>query len=116
MEDEKYRDIINEIIRCRFISDKIAIIKSDIKSLADLEDLFFDANLTAEEINAVLKELDIAEIAALAKRHPYKIEFEAIDLSETEIAFRLCLNKYILSLSQEKQSLITIAISMLKES
>jgi hypothetical protein len=116
MEDEKYRDIINEIIRCRFISDKIAIIKSDIKSLADLEDLFFDANLTAEEINAVLKELDIAEIAALAKRHPYKIEFEAIDLGETEIAFRLCLNKYILSLSQEKQSLITIAIGMLKES
>lgn len=116
MEDEKYRYLINEIIQCRFISDKVAIIKNHIKSLDDLEDLFFDAELNAEEINSVLEEIDITEIVALAKRHLYNNEFESIDLNESEVRFRLCLQKYILSLSQEKQSLIKIAIGMIKES
>jgi hypothetical protein len=113
MDNEKYRSIINEIMQCRFTSDKITIIKNEIHTLSDLEDLFSDAELTAEETVEVLNELDIAEIAALAKQHPYKSEIEAVDLSESEIAFRFCLNNYISSLSQEKQAMISKAISMM---
>lgn len=36
MNDEKLRDLIDEIKSCRFISDKIAIVKQEIHSLEDL--------------------------------------------------------------------------------
>lgn len=115
MDDEKYRDIINEITQCRFISDKVAIIKSNINSLADFEDMIFDAELTSEETNAVLNELDIMEISALAKRHQLYTELELIDFGESEKTFRLCLKKFISSLPHEKQLLITKAISMISD-
>lgn len=113
MDDEKYRIILDEIVLCRYASDKVAIIKNDVNSLSDLEDIFFDANLNANEINAILTELDLIEIAALAKRHPYKTEIETIDLDETEIAFRLCLNEFIQSLPQEKQTYIESTINLI---
>jgi hypothetical protein len=112
MDNDKYRHLIEEIIQCRYLSDKIAMIKREIKSLADLEDLFLDAELTSEETKVVLKELEVVEIAALAKQHFYR-ETESIDLDGKVIAFRLCLNDYIHSLSQEKQSAIAKAISMM---
>lgn len=117
MDNKEYRRIIDEIIECRFISDKIAIIKEKIHSLADLEDLLLDAELEANEITSVLKELglDIAEISALAKRYPYKSDIEAIDLKESEQTLCLCLHKYIISLSQVKQLDIAKTISLLEE-
>ncbi len=113
MDDKLYRGIIDEITECRFSEDKLAIIKSQITSLSDLEDLLLDAQLNADEITAVLKELEDIEIAALCKRHPNKSGIEAIELSESEEALCSCLYKYILSLTQEKQQYFGKAISQL---
>ena len=113
IDDKQYRIIIEEIMQCRFSSDKISIIKSNIHSLADLEELFFDAELSAEEITEVLKELELAEISALAKHHPFKPDIEAIDLSEAEQEFRLCLHNFIMKLPLTKRNWILNTITML---
>lgn len=114
MDDRNYRCMIDEIMSCRFISDKINMIKEKIHSLADLEDALLDAEFNEEEMSAVLKELDLTEIAALAKRHPYRADIEAIELSEPEQRLRLCLDQHILSLPREKQSEIAKLITVLE--
>lgn len=115
MDDEQYRNIIEEIMQCRFSSDKIAIVKDKVHSLADLEDLFFDAELSSSEISAILNELEMVEIVALAKRHPFESPIDVMDLSESEQEFRQCLNNYIKGQSLEQQSLILKAITMLED-
>ncbi len=115
MDDEQYRNIIEEIRQCRFTSDKIAIIKDKIHSLADLEDLLIDAELTSREVTSIMNELEIVEIAALAKRHPFKPDIEAVDLSESEQEFRLCLHNYILGQSLEWQNWVLKSTSLMDD-
>jgi hypothetical protein len=66
LEDEKLRDLIDKIRGCRLISDKIALIHENVKSLMDLtellEECFFD-----EEYEAVFQILGNAEIDYLTK-------------------------------------------------
>lgn len=106
MKDEEYREVVNEIMQCRYLSDRISIIKSRIRSLADLEDLFLDAELSPDESKAVLNGLETAEIVALAKRHPFQPEVEAIDLSPEEREFCRALHNYIEAQPPERQSRI----------
>lgn len=112
MDNETYREIIAEILECDYLDDKIAIIKNKVHSLADLQDLFFDAYLNADEIKALLSELEATEIAALAHRFPFKMEIDAIDFRESEKQLRLCLHSYIESLPQAQQSFIAKTISL----
>lgn len=113
MEDEKYRLIIDDILKCRFLSDKIAIIKDKIHSLADFEDLLLDAELEDDEIMEMLGILEISEISALAKRHPTADGIKAIDLSEEEKRLSQCIDCYVRSLPLEKQEWIAKAINIL---
>ncbi|MGB4438998.1 MAG: hypothetical protein WBJ13_07195 [Sedimentibacter sp.] len=60
-------------------------------SLADLEDLLLDVEFSEHEISAVLKELKMEEIAALAKYHPFVQKIEDEDISDAEKKLRQCL-------------------------
>ncbi|MCC5468657.1 DUF6179 domain-containing protein [Pelosinus baikalensis] len=113
MDNERYRKIIGEIMQCRYLSDKIAIIKKQIHSLADFEDILLDAELSAHEIVSVLHELGLPEIAALSKKYPIKSEIEAIELREQEQILSKCLHDFIASLSEEQQVLISKAVTVL---
>ncbi len=95
MDNEVYRNIIDEISQCRFLSDKLAIIKNKIHSLSDLEDLLLDGELLENEIMTILNSIDKIEIVALAKRHPYKSTIDAIYISESESLLSMCLYNYI---------------------
>jgi hypothetical protein len=113
MDNEQYRVIIDEIKQCCYLSDKIAIIKSRIQSLGDLEDLFLDADLSQCEIVAVLNELDITEIAALAKRYPLKSDIEAVDLRKSETELSSYLHNFIITQPRTKQERIKKLISLI---
>ena len=115
MDDKLYRITIEEIMQCRFLSDKISIIKNSIHSLADLEELFFDAELSVDEITEVFKELELIELSALAKHHPFKPDIEAVYLSEAEQEFRLCLHNFITNLPFAKKNRILNTITMLDD-
>jgi len=106
MDNEQYRKVVNEIMQSRFLQDKIAIIKNQIHSLADLEDILLDADLPHKEIKAILHELSLPEIAALTKKYSIISEIESIEFREQEQVLRECLNDYISALPQEQQVLL----------
>lgn len=103
MENEDYRKLIDELLVCRYLSDKLVLIKDKVKSFSDFEDMLFDAQLKEEEITSVFDILGNVEIAALIKRHPFKSDIEAVDLSEGEQTLRLYLQSYIEQLTADRQ-------------
>jgi len=110
MDDAQYRRVVGEIKQCRFTGDKIAIIKEQVHSLADMEDILLDAELGLEEIMAALRELDLSEIAALAKKYPAEPE---VDLREQERTLSESLHQYIASLPAEQQAWVSRAVDMI---
>ena len=106
MDNEQYRKVIKEIMQCRFMQDKIAIIKNQVHSLADLEDILLDADLSREEIKVILHELSLPEIAALLKKYSIMTDIGAIEYREQEQLIRECLNDYISALPQEQREVL----------
>lgn len=102
MDDEQYRKVIDEIIRCRYMQDKIAIIKQHIHSLADLEDVLLDAKWTGEEMESVLHILHLPEIAALYHKY-LPMNNNAFELREQEELLLVSLRRCISALPQAQQ-------------
>jgi len=115
MDNEQYRKVVKEIMQSRFPQDKIAIIKEQIHSLADLEDVLLDAELAHEEIKAILYELSLPEIAALSKKYSVISEIETIEFRENEQVLRECLNDYVSALSQEQRELLVKTSDAIEE-
>ena len=106
MDDEDYRKLIDELLICRYSSDKLELIKEKVKSFGDIEHVLFDAMLNEGEVTSVLGVLGNTEIAVLIKKHPYKSDIQAVDLSESEQALRSYLENYINQLPPERQEQI----------
>lgn len=113
MDDEKYRKVLEEIMQCRYLADKKVLIKSEIHSLADLEDILLDAELNEEETLGILSELNPAEIAALVKKHPMPSALDRYGLRESQIALCECLQKFLASLPAKQQDLMKQAAAIL---
>lgn len=111
MSDQQYREMVEEIIQCSTISDKVSIIKNSIHSLDELESIFSDAELNNDELTAVFKTLQVSELAALLKRHPN----DSIDSDEAEQNFRECLHNYIVSLPKKVQNNIISTADLFAE-
>lgn len=109
MDDEQYRQMIREIMQCRFLKDKIAIIKEQVHSLIDFEEVLLDAALTQKEVMRILQELSLPEIASLSKKYSYKPAVEAVELREQEQQLTTCLHNYLVALPREQQDLIAKA-------
>ncbi|MBE6043708.1 MAG: hypothetical protein E7216_05670 [Clostridium thermopalmarium] len=115
MDDEEYRRLIEELLRCRFSSDKLELIKEKVKSFDDLEDVLLDAQLEEEEFISLLNTLGNIEIAAMLKRHPFESDIQAVDLSEEEEVIQLYLKNYIKQLSADRQEEILYIAKHLME-
>lgn len=116
MADEDYRNLIDELLLCRYSPDKLGLIKERVKSFDDLEDIMFDAHLSGEEINLVFGVLEDVEIAALVSRHPFISDIQAVDLSEAEQLLRLYLKNYIDRLPSDRQEQVFEIMARLEES
>lgn len=101
MDNDRYRQVIAEIGQCNTVNDKIDIIKEEIRSLADLEDVLLDADLSAETVTAVFQLLSPAEYAALQKHYPKLYDLSA--LRENEKRLYLALEDFTSALPKEQQ-------------
>lgn len=115
MDDEHYRKVVEEIGQCRFSQDKIAIIKEYIHSLADLEDILLDADLAEKEIQNILHQLSLPEIAALSKRYPWQSDADTSELPEREQLLYQNLHHFISRLPLMQQKLLTQARKSIQE-
>lgn len=114
MDDELYRKVLDEFMSCQSTTDKISIMKEHINSLADLNDLLLDAELTAAEITVLLKELSPAEIAALMKKYTPQYEMSFIELRDSEKTLCEGLHRFASSLPLEQQALLEKAVKILE--
>lgn len=108
MDDEVYRKIIEEISQCRFMQDKIAIIKAHVHTLADLDDLLQDVAWTEDEIISILSTLSLPELAAISKRHQPTTDSKQHVLCNALI-------KHISSFPKSQQALIASAMDAIAE-
>jgi len=115
MDNELYRKVTEEIMQCRITRDRIAIIKQQIHSLADLEDVLLDVDLSREEILSDLHELSAPEIAALSKKYSVLSGMEAIEYSWQEQKLRKCLYDFIASLPCTQGEMLVKAIEAIEE-
>ncbi|NLU29551.1 MAG: hypothetical protein GXX03_06805 [Bacteroidales bacterium] len=115
MDDEEYRRLIEELLGCRYSSDKLEIIREKVKSFDDLEDLLIDAQLDEEEFILLFNTLEDVEIAAMIKRHPLESDFKAVNISEAEQVLRLYLENYVKKLpSNRQENIFQIAQQLLE--
>lgn len=113
MDNKDYRKLINELLICRYSSDKLALIKEKVKSFSDMEDVLLDTDLSEEETTRLFDILGDVEIAALIKRHPFKSDIQAVDLSEGEQALQLSLKRYFDQLATDRQETILEIVNRL---
>ncbi|WP_303866225.1 DUF6179 domain-containing protein [Acetobacterium wieringae] len=102
MDDNAYRDMITEFLSCRFFEDKLAIIKEQIKTLADMEDLLIAGELESTEATMIFGLLEDIELAVLTKRHPLHPAIDAIDFSASEIRMQQNLDAYLRTLPRAR--------------
>ncbi|MCE5195534.1 MAG: DUF6179 domain-containing protein [Negativicutes bacterium] len=114
MEDAAYRAVLEELHSCRYLSDKLAIIREKFRSLSDLDDFILDGNLTERETLAVLQTLEPIEIAALVKRHCGSADPEAETVSEAEDPFRTVLRQFIAQQSAADRQQLTKMVNSLQ--
>lgn len=101
MDDERYRRVIDEIMQCRCLRDKLLVIKENIRSLADLEDVLLDAELTQEEIQAILLELSPVEVAVLIKKYRVMSDSQPFEFRECENQLREALKNHMDNLKMD---------------
>ncbi len=96
MDDEAFRKIATEIRECRFVSDKILIIKKEIHSISDLVDIFEGDCLFEYEFSEFFDTLGDNELAMLLNLLPvHKVDSS---LLEREKEWHAKLDKYLKSL------------------
>lgn len=115
MDDELYRKVIDRIVQCHSTQGKIEIIKKHIHSLADLEDVLLDAEMTNLEMQAVLHELSLPEIAALSKKYHLQLDIDAYNLREQEQLLRENLKLFISTLPIAQQEMLKQTETALQE-
>lgn len=106
MADEAYREMIAELLVCRFSTDKLGLIREKVKAFDDLEDVLLDARLSVKEILLLFDSLGDMEIAALIKRHPFHSDVQAVEVSEAEKTLRFSLKTFLEKLPAERRERI----------
>ncbi|MBP8031933.1 MAG: hypothetical protein KAY70_05495 [Acetobacterium sp.] len=102
MDDKAYREMVTEFLSCRFFEDKLSIIKEQIKTLADMEDLLIAGELEPPEAAMIFALLEDIELAVLTTRHPLHPAIDAIDFSASEIRMQQNLDAYLRTLPRER--------------
>jgi hypothetical protein len=115
MDDEAYRDIVGELLSCRYSQDKIEIIKEHVKTLSDIEDIITDGDLCEKEALTVFGLLGDVDLAVLLKRHPHSPDIEEVGYPESEMRLRQYLEKYLERMPESRLRLLKRTASEIEE-
>ncbi|MBZ9686651.1 DUF6179 domain-containing protein [Clostridium estertheticum] len=92
MNDESFRNIADEVRTCRYVSDKIAIIKREIHSIIDLIDILEGHCILDDEFSEIFQSLGDMELALLLKNLPTYIVDSNYQFTENEKEWKNKLN------------------------
>lgn len=106
MDNERYRQMLDELNTCRYLQDKLELIKGKVKSFGDFEDLLLDMELEEEDAWSVLELGGDLELAAILRHHPFASDIQAVELPERENKLRSWLRGYFLQMGDRRRSRI----------
>ncbi|MBQ7171557.1 MAG: hypothetical protein IJR89_04705 [Clostridia bacterium] len=116
MEDKKYRLLLDKLAQSEKTEEKLALIRRSVRSLADLESLLQDADLSAAETGAILSSISPVEFAALGKR--YRIfageEGDGEEFSDAETGLAAALTAFLSALPTEQQKALSAAAAQME--
>lgn len=113
MDNGNYKRIIDTVNACVLSESKTAVIRESIHSLADLEDVLLDAELSIQEIQAVLKDLALPELAAFLKKYP--ADMDTAFTREQEQRLQQALHGYLQLLPKKQQETVKQASRYVEE-
>lgn len=70
MDDKSYTEIVNDLLQCNSVNEKIEIICNRISSFGDLLEILRDVDLMHKELLNVFQKLPSSVVAALINRYP----------------------------------------------
>lgn len=94
MDDKTFRALVSEIADCRHAFDRIELVRMNVKSIADLVDLFEAHCLTQGDMAAVLQTLGddaLAMLLHLSRQYPP----DALHTNSAEFTWRLALKAHL---------------------
>lgn len=94
MNDELFRSIGDEIRECRYVPDKIAIIKREIHSITDLVDIFEGYCVFDDEFAEIFQSLGDMELALLLQKLPRYMIDSNFHFTENEKEWHNRLNSF----------------------
>lgn len=107
MSDGSFRKISAEIRSCRFLEDKIAIIRQDIHSIGDLVDILEGDCLFADEYIGLFQSLGDMELALLLRKMPPRIIDSDLHFTENEKQWHDKFKAFLAQTGKERKEYIT---------
>ncbi|MFT5872187.1 MAG: hypothetical protein ACI8WT_001117 [Clostridium sp.] len=95
MDDELFRNVMDEIKECRYVSDKIAIIQRKIHSSVDLIDILEGYCIFDNEFSEIFKSLGDMELALLLKKLPTYTIDSSFHFTENEKEWHIRLSCFL---------------------
>ena len=115
MENQRYRRLLKNLKFSHTWEDKKDMIKRELHSLADLADVLMDSELSELEIFDLLKELSLAELAALILKYPMPAPEDRYEMREGELFLCDVLQKFFANLSEIQREKIRDTERMLRD-
>ncbi|MPM31663.1 hypothetical protein SDC9_78220 [bioreactor metagenome] len=110
LDNNKFREITEEIRVCSSIEDKIRLIREEIHSLEDLLDVLGADCIFDDEYIDVFKALDTFEMALIAKNTYNDEEFKTDYMIENEKEWKVKFKEYFESLNAvEREQVVALA-------
>lgn len=106
MDDESFRKITDEIRDCRFVSDKIAIIKNEIHCFSDLVDILEANCIFDDEFFYIFQSFEDMELSLLYKKVPEDLSHLYLHLTENERLWYERFNHFINDMDADKKEQI----------
>ena len=95
MSDEQFASVVSELMLCRNSDSVLNVVKENVHSLTDFEDILLDAELSNDSVFALLDELTPAELAVFCKKYPPAPDNELDGMRENEARLVHRFNEYL---------------------
>lgn len=103
LDDKIFRMLSDEIRSCRYISDKLLLIKKEPLSLKDLVDLLECGCFYGNDFSAVFESLEPIQLALLVNHTPLNPDGSGLWDSNDEKEWHSCLASYLDQISHQKK-------------
>jgi hypothetical protein len=113
MDGKQFRIIVSEIAECRYASDRVELVRMNVKSIADMVDLFEAHCLTQSDMTDVLQTLGDDALAMLL-HISREYAPDSLHTNSAELTWRLALKTHIEELVAQQREHIKLLARNIK--